>query len=206
MWGGEVSASQKQRCERQEWRAIGREIQPPFSLYPTKVLSFLCLGTDPRKGANELHPAPRGIPSKQTASRAQSSMTDPAAPKVTFLLSRLLKLPAYPIPNSSHISNPSLEQCPPTLWIYFIPVLVVWMKHQVVPAIPEGLEAASIQVGSLVSPAPPSQSRTHSGCKWMPLLLRIAGRPLLRPGHKMPVPCPPWMCVYKPRTHKPELL
>lgn len=63
--------SQKQRCERQEWGAIGREIQPHFSLDPTKVVSFLCLGIDPKKGAKGLHPAEQGIP-RQTGSLQSS--------------------------------------------------------------------------------------------------------------------------------------
>lgn len=125
MWGRRlVPGREKHRGVRQEWRDIGRDVWPPFSL-----LSSLCFGIYPGKGAKlELHSVQQGMPSTQTAPLAHSSRPGLADPKTTFLLSRLLKLPCLPHPQLiTYVSNASLGQCPPTLWLYFIPVLMVWM-------------------------------------------------------------------------------
>lgn len=126
--GGEEGASQqRQRCERWVWRACtGRKVQPPLVSIPQRCLPFFVLeltqGREQKRSSIQENRACPGIqitPKLTVAGQTQLSLSNFPPPQT-------VKGPCLPHPQLiTPLSNPSLRECPPTLWIYFTPVLVV---------------------------------------------------------------------------------
>lgn len=150
------------------WREVGMggctggEVLPsvwiPQRCLPLFVLE-LSQGREPKSAThrNRACPGIQRSPERTAGGWTQLPLKQLSPPQ-------LVKAFCLPHPQLiTSISNPSLRQGPPTLWIYFTPVLVVWMKHPRL-CVSRGA-GGSIYPGG--RPVPPALTFPEQSTLWM---------------------------------------